>query len=96
MWTLVAILLIVWLIVLLFPCILAVLAWLALSVHSAPGLPDILRDGHWVLESAWRHSRTRAAFSAAQGMGLRRHLLQHDGRGCIARGVRRCCVAPSA
>ena len=42
-----------------------------------------------VLEGAWSHCHTRAAFSAAQGMGVCRHLLRSDRRGRIRRCGRR-------
>jgi hypothetical protein len=41
MWTIVAIILVVWLIVVLFPSILAVLAWLAVSVLDSPAFLKI-------------------------------------------------------
>src|ERR1700682_1272359 len=44
--------------------------------HGAcPWLPALLHDHPRVLEGAWSHCHTRAAFSAAQGMGVCRHLL---------------------
>src|SRR6266511_675638 len=45
---------------------------------DAAWLPGVLLDDHWVMEGAWRHSLARPGFSAAQGMGVCRHFLQHD------------------
>jgi len=46
----------------------------------------VLHDHPRVVEGVWSHSPTRTAFSAAQRMGVCRHLLQRDRRGCVPRG----------
>src|SRR5580704_12063454 len=57
--------------------------------RARPWLPNVLLCHPGVLEGAWSHCHTRAAFSAAQGMGVRRHLLRPDRCGRIRRCGRR-------
>jgi hypothetical protein len=59
-------------------------------LQAAVSEPPLMRSCHpGILESAWSHCHTRAAFSAAQGMGVCRHLLRPDRRGRIRRCSRR-------
>src|ERR1700735_5157021 len=58
-------------------------------VGAGAWLSNVLLCDHRSLESAWSHCHTRAAFSAAQGMGVCRHLLRPDRRRHILRRRRR-------
>ena len=55
--------------------------------RACPWLSDVLLCHPGILEGAWSHCHTRASFSAAQGMGVCRHLLRPDRRSRILR----CC-----
>ena len=57
--------------------------------RARPWLPNVLLCHPGILEGAWSHCHTCAALSAAQGMGVCRHLLRPDRRGRILRCGRR-------